>query len=159
MRKIVQRADRMDAAEKAPHPLQGVGAVELGHASALLGIHGEAEAGVGVERGAVQHQRGDHRNFARGQLGRERVFFQDGGVAPAFGAIELDHHRRRILHAHLVDAVLVAVQRQQAAVGLEAGAVERVERAVGRQRGIGVGRIHHGRGKAAIPKGHTCSKI
>jgi hypothetical protein len=97
-----------------------------------------------VEGGAVQDQRGDHRDLARGQLGGERVLLEDGGVAPAFGAVELDHHRGRVLDPHLVDAVLVAVERQQAAVGLEAGAVERVERAVGGQRGIGVGRVHHG---------------
>src|SRR5512143_2126784 len=143
VRKARLHAHGVDAADKPSHPLQGVGAVELGHAAALFGIHGEAEAGVAVERGAVQPQRRHHGNLAPGQFGGEGVFVENRRAAPGCGTVELDHHRQGILGPHLVDAVFVAVERQQAAVRLETGAVQRVERAVGRQRGIGVGRIHH----------------
>lgn len=44
------------------------------------------------------------------------MFFTDGGIAPASGAIKLCDQRLCVLHADLVDAVLVAIQRQQVSV-------------------------------------------
>jgi hypothetical protein len=70
------------------------------------------------------------------------VFFEDGGVAPAARPVELGDQRRVVFDADLVDAVFIAVQRQQAAVAAQADAVEGVEHAVGAQRGIRVGSIH-----------------
>jgi hypothetical protein len=66
------------------------------------------------------------------------VFLKNSGVAPAFRPIELDDERRAFLHAGLIDPVFVAVQRQQAAVRLQADGLQRVKHMIRRQRGIGM---------------------
>ena len=48
------------------------------------------------------------------------MLFQDLLVAPAAGTVELGDHGFVVLDADLVNAVLVAVQRQQAAVRQQA---------------------------------------
>jgi hypothetical protein len=84
-----------------------------------------------MQRAAIELARGHRRNLARGEIGNESMFFKDGGVAPALRTVELRDHGRAVFHAHLVHAVLVAVERQHAAVGAHADcaerAVERVE--------------------------------
>jgi ribonucleoside-diphosphate reductase alpha chain len=107
----------MDAADEAAHPLQRLAPLEFRHAAAVPRVEGEAEAGVAVQRGARQGQRRHHRDFARRQVQGEVVFLLDRRVAPARRTVELGDQRRRVLDADLIDAVLVAVQRQQAAVG------------------------------------------
>jgi hypothetical protein len=64
------------------------------------------------------------------------VLLGDLRVAPARRTIELRDHRRCVVAPHLVDTVLVAVERQQAAVAANAHAVERVEHAIRGQSGI-----------------------
>ena len=54
-------------------------------------------------------------------------------VAPAARPIELRDDRRLVLAPHLVDAVLVAVEREQTAVAADADGVERVEDELGCQ--------------------------
>eukprot|EP01035_Chromulina_nebulosa_P039330 gene39330-53171_t len=65
-------------------------------------------------------------------FGRKAVFLDDLLVAPACGAIELGDHHAPVFQRRLVDAVLVGVQLQQAAVRLQPGAVQ------GMQHGLGV---------------------
>ena len=161
--------DRVDAPEKAPHALQRAGAVEFGRPPALFGEYGKAKTGVGVERGPVEPQGCHHRNLTPGELGGVGVFFEDGVVAPACRAVELHHHMGRakphrrsrvgrripcgyaVFHAHLIDAVFVTVEREQAAVGAQAGTVERVEDKVGRKAGVGGRRFGHGSTRTGKP--------
>ena len=88
--------------------------------------------------------RRDDRNLVRGELGDERVLF----VRSAHRSIALDDRTSRPPAApsstpDLIDAVLVAVEREQAAVAVDADRVERVEDAIGRQRGVGMRSIVH----------------
>jgi hypothetical protein len=53
------------------------------------------------------------------------VLLEDGIVAPAPRAVELRHERRLVLETHPVDAVLVAVERQQVAIGAVAEVLDR----------------------------------
>ena len=50
---------------------------------------------------------------------------------PALRAVELHHHRHGLLDADLIDAILEAVQRQQAAVAAQPGALDCVENHIG----------------------------
>jgi len=132
------RPDRVDAADEAPDPLQRGGVAQLGRASAAAREDGEAETAELVQGPALDRHGRHHRHLALGQLGHEGVFLEDGVIAPAPRAVELGHHRRAILAADLVDPVLVAVQGQQAAVAIDADALQGVEHAVRVESGEGV---------------------
>ncbi len=138
MHEAIGGAHRVDAGEEAAEPLQHRRAVELRRAAAAARIHGETEPGVLVQRAAPVGQRRDHRDLALGQLGDERVLLEDRGVAPALRAVELGDDRGLVVAPDLVDAVLVAAERQQAAVAAHAHGVEGVEHDVGRQRVVEV---------------------
>ena len=47
------------------------------------------------------------------------MLFENLRVRPAAGAVELEDHRRGLDATDAIDAVLVAVEREQATVGLE----------------------------------------
>ena len=55
------------------------------------------------------------------QLRGERVLLLDLRVAPAPGTIDLEHHRAAVVAADAIDAVLIAVQGEQPAIGLQPG--------------------------------------
>jgi hypothetical protein len=82
-----------------------------------------------VQRAAVDESRRHDRNLAHGQFGAEGMFLQDRLVAPASGPVELHHTHRPVVDAELIDPVLEAVERQQAAVGCDADAFQRIEHA------------------------------
>lgn len=135
----LRRADRMDPADEAAEPFERVAAVEVRRASAAPLEDREAETVERVQRAAVECARGHRRNLARGELGDERMLFEDRFVRPAGRTVELRDDRRAVFDAHLIYAVFVAVEREQAPVGAQAGrhqhAVERVEHALGRESG------------------------
>ncbi|MND99953.1 hypothetical protein D3C80_923470 [compost metagenome] len=109
--------------------------------AAATGEQREAEALV-FEQGAVIVLQGrNHRDFAVGEFGREGVFFEDGCIAPAAWAVELGDQRLRVFDAHLIDAVLVAVQCQHPGVAEKADAFHCVQDQVG---GEGVEGVGHG---------------
>ena len=66
------------------------------------------------------------------------MFLEDGCIFPATGAIEFRDHWGAFRHAHLIDAVFIAVQCQQAAIGFQPGGFQRIEDAIGRERRVGV---------------------
>ncbi|MDB5794380.1 MAG: hypothetical protein JWR25_759 [Noviherbaspirillum sp.] len=122
------RADRMNAADEAAHPFEGRRVLELGRASAMPGKHGEAETVEAVQGRVSRYlHRGYHRDLLLCQFLRERMFFENGRIAPAPRPIELCNHRRSLFHADLVHAIFVAVERDQSPVAMEAYAVEPVE--------------------------------
>src|SRR5690606_39849578 len=70
----------------------------------------------------------------------EGVLLGDLRVGPAPGAVELDDDGAAVLEAYLVDAVLVAVQREKAPVAAQPDRLERIEHAVGGEVRVGTGR-------------------
>ena len=91
-------------------------------------------------------------------------------IAPARRAVELRDHRRRVVAPSLVDAILVAVERDQPAVAAHADAVERVEHAIGGESRVGrasvvsihvANRLRHAailRGCCTVPRGGRRAK-
>ncbi|MCY1351746.1 hypothetical protein D9M69_380210 [compost metagenome] len=132
-------AHRMQAAEQLAEAVELVEVARLRCAAAAAREQGEAEAGVFEQRLAVMQQRRHHRHFAVRQFGGEAVFLADRLVAPAPGAVELGDQRFAFVDAHLVDAVLVAVQREHPRIAAEADAFHRVEDQVWREGGKGMG--------------------
>ena len=57
-------------------------------------------------------------------------------IGPAARAVELGDDRRLVFAPHLVDAVFVAVEREQPAIAADAERIERIEDAVGRECGV-----------------------
>jgi len=96
-----------------------------------------------VQRRAAQPQRRDHRNLALSELECERVLFGELRVAPALRAIELGDDARPVFQARLVDAVFVAVEREQPPVAAQADRFERVEHGVRRQAVVGPQMLLH----------------
>ncbi len=86
------------------------------------------------QRLAVAHERRDHWNFTCGELEREGVLLGDLVVAPATRSVELGDDARAVVQTDLIDAVLIAVQREQPSINRPARLLERVEHAVGRER-------------------------
>ena len=83
--------------------------------------------------------RRDHRDLALGELVREGVLLLDLAGAPAPWPVELEHARRAVLEPYLVDAILVAVERQQPPVGARACRLARVEHDFRGERGVSMG--------------------
>jgi hypothetical protein len=106
----------VDAANEAPQPLQRLAVVEFGRVAALAAEQREAEALVVKQRAAADDLRRDQGDLGRGQFQGESVFLADLRVAPAPRPIELGDDRVGFVQTDLVDPVLIAVQRQQAAV-------------------------------------------
>jgi hypothetical protein len=133
----------VQAPEKTAQGSTLLGGPEFRPASATGAINGEAIPVGPQQRLALDFDRRHHRDIPFRELQRKRVLLQYGLVAPASGPVELDDDGPRILHADLVDAVLVAVERQQAPVGHETGLLDRREDRLGLQVFVGPG-LHDG---------------
>ena len=137
-------ADQMDAAEEAAHPL-------------AFGARCRAPASVRRDARTPRRRKPSYSNSVApsctsgGTTGISAAASSSAkpcsswiaAHAPALRPIELGDQRRAVLDADLVDAVFVAVQREDAAVG---DAAERLDRrddarraSVGRKDGIGAG--------------------
>src|SRR6185503_16303947 len=127
-------ADRVNASQEAADPLERLGVAELGRAAAAARINGKAKT---AER--ARSAGSDHRYLALGELAREGVLLFDLRVAPATRPVELGDHGGFFLQPHLVDAVLVAREREQPPVGSQPERRDRVEHHFRREGGI---RVH-----------------
>ncbi|MCY1495524.1 hypothetical protein D9M68_294280 [compost metagenome] len=103
-------AHGVQAAEQLAETVELVQVARLRRAAAAAGEEGEAKARVLEQAFAVTHQRRHHGHLAFGQFGAEAVLLAYGRIAPALGPVELGDQRFGVLDAHLVDAVLVAVE-------------------------------------------------
>lgn len=65
------------------------------------------------------------------------MFFGNLRIRPATWPVKLGNAGRAVDHANLPDAILVAVQRMQAAIAGKAYALQRIEYAVGCEVGKG----------------------
>ncbi|MNY26103.1 hypothetical protein D3C86_1599310 [compost metagenome] len=137
-----QRADRMQTAEQLAEAIELLQIARLRCAAAAPREQGEAKAGVLEQGFAVAHQWRHHRHLALGQLEGEAVLLANRRVGPALRPVELGDQRRFVLDAHLVDAVLVAVECQYARIAEVAKALHGIQHQVGGQCGKWVG---HGR--------------
>jgi hypothetical protein len=113
-------ADDVDACKKAPDPLQHLGVVKFGGASAAARAHAEGKARVLVQRAPLDHQRRHRGHFGRCQFGGECMLLEDGVLAPAVRPVKLGDHLRvafeGLVETDLVDPVFIGRQRSQAAV-------------------------------------------
>ncbi len=91
---------------------------------------------MGVERLARDDGRRNGRDLVLGQGQGEGVLFQDGGIAPAPRSVELGDDGRGVIDADLIDAVLVAVQCEQAPIGQESDALHRIQHEIRGEVGI-----------------------
>ena len=126
-------ADEMNAAEKAAHPFALGARAELRPAPAAPLEHREAETVVLEQRAALLHERRHDRNLCGRELEREAVLLGDRRGAPALRPVKLGDQRRAALDADLVDAILVTVQREDAAVRHIAERLHRRDDDVGRE--------------------------
>src|SRR5690606_23934133 len=118
--------------EHPAHEDAVLGRCELGPASASALEQREAIAFVLVQRLPVDHERRDDRYVALAKLQREAMLLEDRVVGPAARTIEF-RDDEPIVDADLVDAVLVAREREQSAVALEAQAPDGLEDELGAQ--------------------------
>src|SRR6202165_53689 len=123
----------MDASDEASDPFERLAVFQLGAAPAAARVDRKAETAMLAGKGWR-----DGRYFMLRQFPGKGMFFGDLRRAPAARTVELQHHCSAVFQPDLVDAVLVAVQREQPAVGAKAGAVAGVEHDVGRERRVGV---------------------
>ena len=132
-------AYRMHAAQQLAEAIELVEIAGLRCAAAAAREEGEAKAGVLEQRAAVALERCHHRHLVLGQFQTELVLLEDRRVAPATRTIELGDQRRFVFDAHLIDAVLVAVERQHAGIAEVADAFHGVEDQVRRECVEGMG--------------------
>ena len=94
----------------------------------------------------IDAERRNHGNIAFGQFHGEGVFFQDRVVTPTTGTIELGDDGIGIVDANAEHAVLVAVERQHAAIAVEAHGLQRIQHAIRIQSGEGCFVVGHASG-------------
>jgi hypothetical protein len=129
------------ARDQAPELLQHARRIRLRSAAAAAWEDGQAEGPPVVQGDAVALEGRDHRNFPLLELQRVPMLLENRLVAPAARPVELGDDRLRVLQPDAVDAVLVAVEREEAAVAREAQFLERLQDVVRAQRPEGVDRI------------------
>src|SRR5690606_41636237 len=74
---------RVNASDEAAEPFERALVLQIGRASAAARIDREGEAGVVMQRAAVEDERRDHRNLGLRQYLRKSVFFEDLRITPA----------------------------------------------------------------------------
>src|SRR5690606_21583422 len=148
--KAARRTERVDAADDPAHVHALLGRRELGPPPAAPLEQREAITRVLVQRLAAEHERRHDRHVALREVERELVLLEDRVVRPAPGAIELRHHEA-VADTDLIHAVLVARERDDAAVAFEADALHRLENEVRAQPCIGQLSIHSASSPLARP--------
>jgi len=126
----------VDAADKAADPFERLVVAELGRAPAAARIEGDAEIGE-----AQRVRRRDHRDLALGELARERVLLVDL-LRPTSGPADRTsppppHFSFRRPRARPGRPGSLAIEAEQAPVGLQAAAATRVEHPIGREERVG----------------------
>jgi hypothetical protein len=85
----------------------------------------KAQTVMGKQAAAIPGDRRRHGQLRRGEFEGEGVLLVDGRIGPAFRPIELEHPQDAVFVAKLIDAILVAVEREQPARRLEPDAFRR----------------------------------
>src|SRR5690606_10056495 len=130
--------DRMHAPEQLAEAVQLVEVARLRRTPATAREQGETETAVFEQRLAIVGQWRDHRNLVLGQFEAEAMLLADRFIAPAVRAIELGDQRRFALDAHLIDAVLVAVECQYPGIAEIAKALHGIEYQIRGEGGKGM---------------------
>ena len=120
----------MHAADETPHHQALITRRELRPASALARVGGVLKAVVRMQRRAVHHERSDDRDLNGRELRGKAMLLEQRARRPATGPVELDDDRFGVLDPDLVDAILVAVERQHAAVARKPQCLDRRDDAV-----------------------------
>ncbi len=134
----LQRADGVNPTDEAPDPLERFAVFEIRCPTSAPLEYGEAESFVFMQRGAGhERHRRHHGNLGFGENLRKDMLFQNRRIRPALRPVELGNQRRAVVHANLINAILVAVQGEQTTVAAQADCIKRIENQVRRQRGKG----------------------
>ena len=134
MAKGLLLADAVDARQQAADDGKIVLVVQLRRTAAATGKQAETMVAEGVQSLlALVDERGHHRQFLFQQFSTEGMLFEDLRVAPATRAIELGDQRVAVFDADLINAVLVGVEGQDAAIAAMAQGLDRVHDEVRRQ--------------------------
>lgn len=126
----------MDARDEASHRDQVVGVLQINRASREALENRHAESVKGNEGLTLECDRGTHRNIEIAQLARERVLLANLRIAPASRSIELNDQAITALDAHLINPILVAVQREDACITGVAKRLDGIDDEIGAQRRI-----------------------
>lgn len=82
-------------------------------------------------------ERWNYRDVIPGKLEGESVFLKDSLVGPAARPVELGNDGRIVLDTDLVDAIFVAIERQESTVAVKADVLERGKNIVWLQSYVG----------------------
>ena len=132
-----RRPDEMYPGDEATELPEQFEIIEVRRAAAAAGIHRHAEVPDLVQRTAVDTEGRDDRYLLLRELRRKPVLFQYRLVGPAVRAIEFRNDGVVVVDTHLVDAILVAVEREQAAVAVKTEILERIEEVLWLEVGVG----------------------
>ena len=130
-------AEQMDPGDEPAELTQQVQIVELGRPASVALEHGEPKRPRVVQGVAVNAAGWDNRQFGRAELQCKRMFFENGSIAPASRAIKLGDHGFVIFNADLIDAVFIAVEREEATVTAQRQPLERLDDVLGLQACVG----------------------
>src|SRR5690349_24911067 len=83
------------------------------------------------EARSIAHDGRRHRQFRRREFERERMLLAYLRVAPASRTVELEDPQDAVVVTQLIDAIFIAVEREQAPGRLQADAFRRVENGFG----------------------------
>ena len=134
----LNRANRMNPPQKASHPFQYFGPVQLRRATTALGENRKPKILECVQRASVNDGRRHHWNLALVQRKHKLMLFQNLRIRPAIRPIKFGDNRLLIFDADLINAILVTVQRKQAAIAAITQTVNRIKNQIGAESRIGL---------------------
>ena len=118
-------ADQVNSRDKAPELSKVIVVIELRGTSASTREDCESERACPMQRFSVDFEWSNDWNFLLAERDCEAMFLENGIIAPPVRTVELCDDRLSVIDTYLVYAVFVAVQREKAAVAIEAENLER----------------------------------
>jgi len=127
VREIPGLTDQVNAGNQAPELLEEVVVVEIGRAPAMTRADRKSVRSGMVQGAIVEDEWRNDWKFSCTQFLVELMLLNDCRVAPSPGAVKLGHDRPLLFDTNLVNAVLVAVEREEAAITSKAQISDHVE--------------------------------
>ena len=128
--------DRMYAGDETPRPFPVIPGIQFRPVAAMTAIECKAVTPVCVQCCPVDEHGGNDRYFLFCQFHREAVLLCDGLVRPAAGPVEFCDDRCAVFYTHLVNTVLIAVERDKPAVTPVTALFDGIQQGIGCQLSI-----------------------